>query len=90
MLFYAVSVFLSFLAGLAAMVVFSYREGQRSALVLNVIGTLIVAFVLVINLARGLPIISLGASVLVAAGLYALWVKKGRPRGISDADTEEE
>jgi amino acid transporter len=89
-LFYAVSVFLSFLAGLAAMAVFSYREEQRSALVLNVIGTLIVAFVLMINLARGLPIISLGASVLVAAGLYALWVKKGRPRGISDADTEEE
>jgi hypothetical protein len=39
--FYAVSVFLSFLAGLIAMVVFFYREGKR--------GALMVAFVLVIT-----------------------------------------
>lgn len=88
-LFYAVSVFLSFLAGLAAMVVFSYREGDRRALVLNVVGALIVGFVLVINLARGLPLISMGASLLIAFLLYLLWVRKGRPRGIAGAGAEE-
>lgn len=88
-LFYAVSVFLSFLAGLAAMVAFSYREGLRRSLVLNVIGVLIVAFVLVINLARGLPIISLVASLLIAVSLYGLWVKNGRPRGISGTEAAE-
>jgi hypothetical protein len=46
---------LSFLAKLVAIVAFSYREGQRGALVLNAVGTLIVAFVLVINQARGFP-----------------------------------
>jgi amino acid transporter len=88
-LFYAVSVFLSFFAGLAAMVVFSYREGDRRALVLNVVGALIVGFVLVINLARGLPLISMGASLLIAFLLYLLWVRKGRPRGIAGAGAEE-
>lgn len=87
-LFYAVSVFLSFLAGLVAMVAFSYREGLRGALALNVVGTLIVAFVLVINLARGLPLVSLGTALLIAASLYGLWVKNGRPRGISGAGAE--
>ncbi len=87
-LFYAVSVFLSFLAGLVAMVAFSYREGRRGALALNVTGALIVAFVLVINLARGLPLVSLGAALLIAASLYGLWVKNGRPRGISGAGAE--
>ncbi len=85
-LFYAVSVFLSFLAGLVAMVVFSYRDGDIKALVLNVVGTLIVGFVLAINLARGLPLISMGASLLIALLLYLLWVRKGRPRGISGAE----
>ncbi len=85
-LFYAVSVFLSFLAGLVAMVVFSYREGVIKALVLNMVGTLIVGFVLAINLARGLPLISMGASLLIALLLYLLWVRKGRPRGIPGAE----
>lgn len=88
-LFYAVSVFLSFLAGLTAMIVFSYREGDRGALVLNVVGALIVAFVLAINLARGLPLISMGASLLIAFLLYLLWIRKGRPRGIAGAGAEE-
>lgn len=49
------------------------------------IGALIVDFVLAINLARAAAIVSLGTSLLIALGLYALWVKKGRPRGISGA-----
>jgi hypothetical protein len=88
-LFYAVSVFLSFLAGLLAMVVFSYREGKWVSLALNVVGSLIVAFVLVMNLARVTPIASLGAALLIAVGLYWLWTKKGRPRGIAGAEATE-
>jgi amino acid transporter len=88
-LFYAVSVFLSFQAGLLAMVVFSYREGRWLSFVLNVVGSLTVAFVLVMNLARVTPIASLGAALLIAVGLYWLWVKKGRPRGITGAEATE-
>ncbi len=87
--FYAVSVFLSFLAGLIAMVVFSYRESKRGALTLNSVGALIVAFVLVINLARVFPLASLGVAFFVAGGLYWLWVKNGRPRGIAGAEATE-
>ena len=89
-LFYAVSVFLSFLAGLVSMVVFSYREGERRSLALNIVGALVVAFVLVMNLARVTPLASLGATLLIAAGLYWLWVKYGRPRGIAGAEEPTE
>ena len=88
-LFYAVSVFLSFLAGLVSMIVFSYREGKRRSLALNTVGTLVVAFVLMMNLARVTPLASLGATLLIASGLYWLWVKNGRPRGIAGAETTE-
>ncbi len=85
-LFYAVLVFLSFLAGLVATVALSYREGRRGSLILNVVSVLIVAFVLAITLARGLPLVSLGAALLIAASLYWLWVRNERPRGISGAE----
>jgi hypothetical protein len=88
-LFYAVSVFLSFQAGLLAMVVFSYQEGKWVSLVLNVVGSLIVAFVLVMNLARVTPIASLGATLFIAGGLYWLWIRKGRPRGIAGTEATE-
>jgi hypothetical protein len=88
-LFYAVSVFLSFQAGLLAMVVFSYREGKWVSLVLNIVGSLVVAFVLVMNLARVTPIASLGAALLIAGGLYWLWTRKGRPRGIAGTEATE-
>ncbi len=85
-LFYAVSVFLSFQAGLLAMVAFSYREGKWLSFTLNAVGALIVAFVLVMNLARVTPLASLGATLLIAFGLYGLWVRNGRPRGIAGAE----
>ncbi len=88
-LFYAVSVFLSFQAGLLAMVVFSYREGKWLSFALNAVGSLIVAFVLVMNLARVTPIASLAATFLIAGGLYGLWVKNERPRGIAGAEATE-
>ena len=49
--FYAVSVFLSLLAGLVSITVFAYREGERRSLAVNAAGALVVAFVLVMNLA---------------------------------------
>ncbi|MEU1629170.1 amino acid permease [Streptomyces sp. NPDC020096] len=89
-LFYAVSVFMSFLAGLIAMARFSARERQPGHVVLNVIGALAVTFTLVVNLARGEPIASLAAALIIAAVLYRLWVKAGRPRGIRNAAAEAE
>lgn len=84
-LFYAVAVFLSFLAGLASMTRLSYGEGKRLAVLLNGFGTLVVFFVLVINLLRVYPMVSLSASLLIAFVFYRLWVRSGRPRGVSKA-----
>jgi K+ potassium transporter C-terminal domain len=84
-LYYAVSVFLSFLAGLIAMAVFSRREGRRVMLAVNTVAAASVGFTLVVNLTRGDPIWSLAASVGIAGGLYGLWVRAGRPRGIRNA-----
>lgn len=84
-LFYAVAVFISFLAGLVSMTRLSYREGKRLSVILNGVGTLVVFFVLTIDLFRGYPLVSLGASLLIALGLYRLWVKSGRPHGVSKA-----
>jgi amino acid transporter len=89
-LFYAVSVFLSFLAGLLAMARFARRERRRTALGLSMLGAVVVAFTLVINLSRGDPIASLAASLMIAALLYRLWVRAGRPRGIAGAVVDAE
>ncbi|WP_127354327.1 APC family permease [Actinacidiphila soli] len=89
-LFYAVSVFMSFLAGLIAMARFSARERHLGHLVVNVVGAVAVAFVLAVNLARGEPIASLAAALAIAAVLYQMWVKAGRPRGIRNAAAEAE
>nr|WP_307857527.1 amino acid permease [Paenarthrobacter sp. DKR-5] len=89
-LFYAVSVFLSFLAGLASMALFSYRDRRSGYLLLNVTGAVVVAFTLVANLTRGLPVVSLAAAVLIAALLYLAWLKAGKPRGVRNAAAEAE
>jgi hypothetical protein len=89
-LFYAVAVFVSFLAGLLAMAKFSRREGRKGSLALNAFGALVVAFTLVVNLGRGYPIVSLAASMLVAGAFYRLWIRAGRPRGISEAEARGE
>lgn len=41
-------------------------------------GALVVAFVLMINLARVIPLASLVATILIALGFYELWVKNRR------------
>ena len=89
-LVYAVSVFVSFLAGLLAMARFSHRSGKRILTATNVAGAVVVAFTLVVNLARGYPLIAIGGTVLVAAFLHWRWVKAGRPRGIQAIEREAE
>lgn len=89
-LFYAVSVFLSFLAGLVSMALFSYRDRRHGYLIMNAAGALVVAFTLIANLSRGLPVVSLAAALAIAAILYRAWVKAGRPRGIRNVAAEAE
>jgi amino acid transporter len=89
-LFYAVSVFLSFLAGLTAMARFARADHRRGSWLLNVFGAAVVTFTLAVNLARGLPLVSLAAALLVAAALYRTWVSAGRPRGIGNVAAEAE
>jgi len=89
-LFYAVSVFVSFLCGLLAMARFSIRDGSRYHTAVNLVGALVVLFTLAVNLRRGYPIASLAASAAVAAVFFRLWVRHGRPRGIAQAEREME
>jgi len=85
-LFYAVAVFVSFLFGLLSMAVFSRREGARLFLVLNGLAIAAVALTLAVNLRRGYPIASLGAACAIALVLHRLWIRAGRPRGVSEVE----
>jgi amino acid transporter len=89
-LFYAASVFVSFLAGLLAMSRFSLRERRAAFLAVNLVGALAVGFTLAVNLTRGDPIISIATALLIALGLNRLWVRSGRPRGIRNVAAEAE
>lgn len=69
MLFYAVAVFVSFLAGLTAMVRFSVRDRQPVLAVINALGTVAVAFTLAINLGfRPDARYSMLATIVIAVG----------------------
>ncbi len=85
-LFYAVAVFMSFLFGLLSMAVFSRREGARLFLALNAVAIAAVALTLAVNLRRGYPIASLGAACAIALVLHRLWIRAGRPRGVSEVE----
>lgn len=85
-LFYAAAVFVAFLAGLVAMARFSWRERRVGPLIINITGAAAVLFTLAINLVRGEPIFAIAAAFVIAAGLYALWVHSGRPRGIRNCE----
>jgi hypothetical protein len=89
-LFYAASVFVSFLAGLVAMARFSLRERRPGVLAVNLTGALAVGFTLAVNLTRGDPVISIGAALLIALALHRLWVRSGRPRGVRNIAAEAE
>jgi hypothetical protein len=84
-LFYAVAVFVSFLAGLAAMARFSIRDRRPGLAAVNIAGAIAVTFTLLVNLARGYPLLSIAATAAIAAALYALWARAGRPSGIEQA-----
>lgn len=81
-LFYAVAVFLSFLSGLLAMTRFTFVSKHWGRFALNLFGSIVVAFTLVVNLARVWPLVSLVAAGLIAGALCMLWVRAGRPEGI--------
>jgi hypothetical protein len=81
-LFYAVAVFLSFLAGLGAMARLHWLERQRRLVAFDLLGAGLVAFTLAMNLARGFPILSLAASLAIGFLLRVLWVRAGRPTGV--------
>ena len=85
-LVYAVAVFVSFLAGLLAMARFSHRRGARALTAMNLAGALVVAFTLVVNMARGYPLLAIAATFLIALGLHWRWVRAGRPRGIEEIE----
>jgi hypothetical protein len=85
-LFYAVAVFVSFLAGLLAMARFSWRDHRGGLMAINLLGAAAVAFTLVVNLGRGYPLLSLLATVVIAGGLYVSWVRQGRPSGIEQVE----
>lgn len=85
-LYYAVAVFVSFLAGLVSMARFSQTERRWSSFAMNAIGAVVVGFTLAVNLKRGYPIVSLTASLAIAGGLYHAWAKAGRPRGVAEAE----
>ena len=89
-LYYAVSVFMSFLVGLLAMARFSHQERNVGSFVLNAIGALVVAFTLAVNLARGHPIVSVAAALAIGLALHRLWSRAGRPRGIASVLIEAE
>jgi hypothetical protein len=85
-LFYAVAVFVSFLAGLMAMTRFSLRDRRPLLAAVNALGAVSVAFTLAVNLGRGFPVLSLVATALIAAGLYLLWRRAGRPTGVQEIE----
>jgi hypothetical protein len=85
-LVYAVAVFVSFLAGLTAMTRFSLRDGRKGLAAINVAGAIAVAFTLIVNLARGYPLLSMAATLIIAGILYGLWVGAGRPAGIEEVE----
>ena len=85
-LVYAVAVFVSFLAGLSAMARFSLREGRLGLALVNLAGAVAVAFTLAVNLARGYPLLSLVAMLVVAGLLYWAWVRQGRPLGVEQVE----
>lgn len=89
-LFYAVSVFMSFLVGLLAMARFERAERRFGSMAISLLGALLVGFTLAVNCSRGNPIASLAAAGLIALVLHRLWVRAGRPRGIAQAVVEAE
>jgi hypothetical protein len=84
--FYAVSVFAAFLAALLGCARLSLRDRRWAELGVNVVGTGLVAFVLILNITRTDGAIALGVSAIVAGYLYLVWRRRGRPAGVAEAE----
>jgi hypothetical protein len=84
--FYAVSVFAGFLAALLGCARLSLRDRRWGWLAINLVGTGLVGFVLMLNVLRTDGALALSAAALVAAYLYAAWVRRGRPQGVGDVE----
>jgi hypothetical protein len=80
--FYAVSVFASFLAATLGCARMSHRDRKHWALLMNLLGVVLVTFVLALNLTRLDSAIALLASAAVAFYLWRSWVAVGRPDGV--------
>lgn len=85
-LFYAVAVFVSFLFGLLAMAIGSWRQQRPLMLAGNGLGALCVAVTLAVDLARLYPIASIGAALVVAGALRLRWIRAGRPAGVAEVE----
>lgn len=83
--FYAVSVFASFLAATLGAARLSHRDGERGAMAINLLGAVLVAVVLALNLTRLDSAIALAGSFVVALYLWRVWVARGRPDGLVEA-----
>ena len=65
------------------------RERNVGSLVLNAIGRLVVASTLAVNLARGHPIISVAAALVIGWALHRLWSLAGLARVLIEAERAE-
>jgi hypothetical protein len=84
--FYAVAVFAAFLGAMLGCARLSYLDGRRVELAVNLLGVVVVSFVLALNLARSDGVIALVAAGLIALYLYLIWVRRGRPAGVGDLE----
>jgi amino acid transporter len=88
--YYAVSVFAGFLGATLGCARLSLRDGRRAEFAVNLVGAALVAFVLSLNVARPAGVIVLSVAGLVAGYLYAVWVRRGRPSGVAEAELHAE
>ena len=88
--YYAVSVFAGFLGATIGCARLSHRDGRRWELAVNLAGVALVAFVLALNVVRPAGVIVLTAAGLLAGYLYAVWVRRGRPSGVAEAELRAE
>ncbi len=87
-LYYAVAVFAAFLFGMLAMAGQSRRERRPLILAVNVLGVVVAALTLLVDVTRVYPIAPLLASCAIAGLLHTRWVRAGRPGGVSAAEYE--
>lgn len=83
--YYAVAVFASFLAATLGCARLSHRDGRRLALVFNLLGAILSAYILVVNVTRIQGLIALLTALAVAGYLRLMWVRRGRPSGVAGA-----